>query len=248
MYDNYIFDLYGTLVDCRTNEEKPYLWKKMSEIYSSMGAAYTPGELKQRFRQLILEEIDSRTANGEAPEDIEPDLTKAFAMLYIEKGIPCDHNEARLTAITFRTLSRQLLYVYDGIKELFEELHKRGKGVYLLSNAQTDFTRPELDMLGLTPYFDGILISSEQGCKKPSVKFFNKLKEEFGLELSRCIMVGNDSTSDIPGASRAGMDSLYIHTATSPEPKGKVGATYCVMDGDWKKAAEILLQPAAPKK
>ena len=30
MYQNYIFDLYGTLVDIHTNEKKAYLWKKMS--------------------------------------------------------------------------------------------------------------------------------------------------------------------------------------------------------------------------
>lgn len=29
-YQNYIFDLYGTLVDIRTNERKAYLWQKMS--------------------------------------------------------------------------------------------------------------------------------------------------------------------------------------------------------------------------
>ena len=31
MYKNYIFDLYGTLVDIRTDEGKNSLWKKMSE-------------------------------------------------------------------------------------------------------------------------------------------------------------------------------------------------------------------------
>ena len=41
MYDNYIFDLYGTLADIRTDEEKPYVWEKMGELYGSMGAAYT---------------------------------------------------------------------------------------------------------------------------------------------------------------------------------------------------------------
>ena len=30
MYQNYIFDLYGTLVDIHTNEKKAYLWKKLS--------------------------------------------------------------------------------------------------------------------------------------------------------------------------------------------------------------------------
>lgn len=30
MYQNYIFDLYGTLVDIHTNENKHYLWEKMA--------------------------------------------------------------------------------------------------------------------------------------------------------------------------------------------------------------------------
>lgn len=30
MYQNYIFDLYGTLVDIHTNEKKAYLWKELS--------------------------------------------------------------------------------------------------------------------------------------------------------------------------------------------------------------------------
>ena len=76
-----------------------------------------------------------------------------------------------MTAITFRALSRKFLRAYDGAEELLKELRRRGKGIYLLSNAQTDFTRPEIEMLGLTGYFDGIFISSEQGCRKPSPRF-----------------------------------------------------------------------------
>ena len=42
MYQNYIFDLYGTLVDIHTNEKKAYLWKKMSLFFGMKGAAYEP--------------------------------------------------------------------------------------------------------------------------------------------------------------------------------------------------------------
>ena len=100
-------------------------------------------------------------------ENAEPDLTKVFAMLYHEKNAPCDAAQARMTAITFRALSRRFLRLYDGVEELLGELRRRGRKIYLLSNAQSDFTRPEIEMLGLTHYFDGIVLSSEQGCKKP---------------------------------------------------------------------------------
>lgn len=237
MYRNYIFDFYGTLADIRTDEDDLRLWQKMSEIYGAMGADYNPGELQQAFRRLELEE--KGRLGG---EDGEPNLTKVFAMLYHEKKAFCDASQARMTAITFRALSRRFLRAYDGVEELLGELRNRGRRVYLLSNAQADFTRPEIEMLGLTRFFDGIFLSSEQGCKKPSPLFFRKLLERYRLEPSESIMVGNDGAADIAGAQGVGLDTLYIHTAISPEESGRSRATYSIMDGDFRKAADILLE------
>ena len=55
-YQNYIFDLYGTLVDIHTDERKASLWKKIAVYFSAQGAAYTPKELKARYAALIQEE------------------------------------------------------------------------------------------------------------------------------------------------------------------------------------------------
>ena len=41
MYKNYIFDLYGTLVDIHTDEEQMLLWNKLSAFYRFQGANYT---------------------------------------------------------------------------------------------------------------------------------------------------------------------------------------------------------------
>lgn len=246
MYDNYIFDLYGTLADIRTNEDKAYLWLKMSELYTSLGASYTSSQLRRAFRRLEEECIRrmQREAEtfGQGDVLVEPDLTGVFQRLFQEKEVSCDRQMARMTAIFFRTLSRQLLQIYPEVKETLRELRNRGKRLYLLSNAQSDFTRPELELLGLTDYFDGILISSEEGVKKPCGAFFRRLLERYGLDPAYCLMVGNDEYSDIAGAANVGMDSLYLHTATSPRPQGKYKPTYCVMDGDWEKAAAILLR------
>ena len=156
----------GTLAHIRTDEERPYLWEKMSEIYAALGARYTAEELRETFRSLEQKERDKI-----GTEDAEPDLTKVFALLYAGRQVPCDERQAKMTAITFRAISREALRVYDGVEDLFQELRKRGKRIYLLSNAQTDFTRPEIEMLHLTSYFNGTFLSSEQGCKKPSPIF-----------------------------------------------------------------------------
>ena len=279
MYEAYIFDLYGTLVDIHTDEEQPYLWEKMSELYGAMGAVYEPEELQEEMRrleaeqkELMLEElVEKASVNGkmmslqkDAEEDrtqlylanqeldeadrnecpqilVEPDLTQVFMQLYKQKDCPMTEEIARMTAITFRALSREYLRVYPGVKETLAELRRRGKRVYLLSNAQRDFTCPELEMLGLTRLFDGILISSVEGVKKPSKLFFDRLLARYGLDPKKCLMVGNEEKSDILGAIRAGMDSLYIHTDISPKDVTDSRATYCVMSGGFEKAAELYL-------
>lgn len=40
----------------------------------------------------------------------------------------------------------------------------------------------EMNMLGLTPYFDGIFISSDREVSKPNPCFYNGLIEEYGLD------------------------------------------------------------------
>jgi len=234
MYENYVFDLYGTLLDIRTNENNAYLWKKLSEIYRAYGADYTAGELKRTFRLLEQEIVRILPENG------EPDLNQVFDRLFHCKGVECDSRLITHVAITFRSLSRKKLCVYEGVYEALQRLKDKGKGIYLLSNAQRDFTRPELTMTGLADYFDGILISSEVGYKKPAPEFFDQLFRTFGLKPEECLMIGNDEYSDIEGAIRAGMDSLYIHTAISPELEGESKADYAVMDGDWSKVAALL--------
>ena len=129
----------------------------------------------------------------------------------------------------------------EGMEELVRWLKSMGYGIYLCSNASVRLLKCYKEVIPAIDCFDGILISSEEGCKKPCAAFFTRLLERYGLDPARSIMVGNDEFSDIAGAVGMGMDSLYLHTATSPQPQGKYRPTYCVMDGDWGKVAEILL-------
>ena len=49
MVQTCIFDLYGTLVDIHTDEEKPEVWKKLALFFRYYGADYTPEELKEAY-------------------------------------------------------------------------------------------------------------------------------------------------------------------------------------------------------
>lgn len=239
MYKNYIFDLYGTLVDIRTNENKSYLWDKMSEMYGFYGAIYEKAELKKKYFTYIKESEAELKKKEECPEI---DLAQVFRRLFEEKGVSVDDATIAAFMKMFRVVSTKFVRLYDGVIDFLEKLKKRGKKIYLLSNAQSNFTRPELSYLGLEPYFDGILISSEEGCKKPGKRFYQTVLERYHLDPKESIMIGNDSVSDIEGAYGAGLDSLYIHTEISPECVEDLKSTYTIMDGDFRKVKELILK------
>lgn len=212
MYENYIFDLYGTLVDIHTNEKKPSLWRNMARYMALQGAAYEPSELRRAYGRYI-EEL--RTT-----PDTEIDLSVALAKLYTAKGIAPTPATISCWALMFRAVSLQRLRLFDGALELLQELRRRGKGVYLLSNAQRLFTEPELRSLGLYDLFHDVFLSSDIGFMKPSRQFYSALLAKHNLDPGACVMVGNDWQADAWGAHQNGLASLYIHTPQSPALTG----------------------------
>lgn len=225
MIEAYLFDLYGTLVDIRTDESMPSLWRRMALFLSLQGAAYGPKELKEAYHTAVAEEIESCAQRRPAIpiEHIEPDILPVFRSLYERKGISVDHNRAADTALLFRTLSMvRPVRLYPEAGEVLRTLRARGRGVYLLSNAQAAFTAPELNKLGLTSCFDGIVLSSDAGVKKPDKAIFQHMLEKFRLRPENCVMVGNDLEADMGGAATVGMAGRYIHTDLSPERRGSL--------------------------
>lgn len=239
MYKNYIFDLYGTLVDINTNEWKASLWKNMAMIYSLSGAAYKPKELNRAYDKYLADEIASIPKEKYYTHP-EPLIDNVFSRLYSEKGIEYNKEMIAYTARVFRALTIKYIKLYDGVEELFQCIRDHGGRIYLLSNAQRSFTEPEIRMLGLYDKFDDILISSDEGCAKPDKKFFECLLERHSLDPKECIMIGNDQTTDILGAYKAGIDSLYVHTNISPEVKGELMSKYTIMSGSLIEARKQL--------
>lgn len=241
MYQNYIFDLYGTLVDIHTNEDKTYLWEKMTELYGFQGAIYTRKELRTTYLTLCAQET-KRLFTQNAVDYPEIQIEKVFRQLYENKGIAPGDELVTFTAQMFRIVATQYIRLYDGVEEVLQTLRKKGKKVYLLSNAQYEFTMYELNYLGLTPYFDGIMISSCEGCQKPDRAFYEALLSRYGLDRKQCLMIGNDKTSDIKGAAGAGIDSLYIASNISPQEDKNLPslANYEIADGDVRKILTLI--------
>lgn len=223
MFDDkeyFMFDLYGTLVDIKTDESSPFVWSSLANFYSMNKAVYNDTDLRLAYIRLCEAETakllkSSRKSSHKLTEnDVEIDLKDVLKALYTDKGVKADPQLISDTAIMMRSISLIKLRLFDGAAEVLRELRNRGKKIYLLSNAQSCFTIPEIGSLGLYDSFDGIFISSDLKVKKPSLSFYRKALGD--IDPSSCVMIGNDEFADIRGAMGAGMDACYIQTEQSP--------------------------------
>jgi putative hydrolase of the HAD superfamily len=213
-YTDLIFDLYGTLVDTHT-EEGFDTWQRLAIYYGFYGADYTGNELQKAFASSMAARENAIKPNKDSYADVPCEVT--FAQLFRDKGVTENTDALGFHAAqVFRMISMEYLKLYPGVKEALKQLREKGYRLWLLSNAQRVFTAYELQYLGLETYFDGIYISSDHGCRKPDIRFFNILLHEKRLDTSKCLMIGNDRMTDIAGATAAGLDTLYMHTNITP--------------------------------
>ena len=239
MYKNYLFDLYGTIIDITTDEWCDEIWERMALIYSLKGASYTGKELHEQYDQFVEDEKDSIPTEKYTTHP-EPLIENVFMRLYTCKGIECSKELADFTGLVFRALSMKYIKLYDGVYELFEAIRDHGGKIYLLSNAQRIFTEPEIRLMGIYDEFDYIMISSDEGCAKPDKMFYEKMLKKFDMKPEETIMIGNDSVTDIRGSYEVGLDSLYLHTNISPDIKGEMMAKYVIMSGSLIEARKVL--------
>lgn len=248
-YDAVFFDLYGTLVDIRTDESSDGAWSALRAALADDHGITYPDDAALRRRFETLFDPVRAAATAARGEWAEPDLLPVYRGLLRGSaavgetggtGAAAGSGEfaadadvrARRLAWTFRRASTSLLCLYPGAARLLAELRTAGLRVVLVSNAQSCYTRPELDLLGLSDVFDRIVISSEEGVRKPSPEIFRRALEREGLRPERVVMVGNDTVADIAGARAAGIDGVYLRTAVSPQDDPDVcGDAACSLTG-----------------
>ena len=213
-YTDLIFDLYGTLIDIHT-EENDLVWEKCAIFFGFCGVHLSGAELRQRFHGAMEE---SETHAGQSYECFpEIPFETVMSRLLREGGVTENAESLGIQAAQlFRISSIEYIHRYPRVTEALARLREKGYRLWLLSNAQRIFTAYELRHLELDRAFDGIYLSSDYGCRKPDVRFFNALLTEQKLDPARCLMIGNDRKTDIEGAKNAGIATLYMHTALTP--------------------------------
>lgn len=236
MYDNIIFDIYGTMIDVWTDEEDVATWQAIAPLLDFYGVKLLPEQIKVMFFDGCQKQIAKGKLRYDHPEI---DVAKVFYDIMASQGVRSKAT-AKFVTQAFRVASTRKLQLFDNVLQTLAKLKQSGKKLYILSNAQASFTRNELKKFGLPKYFKGIVLSSNYGIAKPDTQFFDVVLEKYHLDKTKCIYVGNDLNSDIVGAKNAGMDCIWLNTGRLPH-NDDITPTYTIDDGDFTQICDIVL-------
>ena len=213
MLTHVFFDLYGTLLDVRTDERAPEtaaaFARWLGERFGSEAAAREQSQpLVADFARIL----PPARPHGEA--DIGPVIDAHLAALLDRRPTQA---ELEATADAFRTCSRRKLALIAGARQALAACAAR-TGVVLVSNAQWLFTRGELESSGLAGLLPLRVISSELGVRKPAAAIFEHALALCDARPAETLHVGNDPLDDVEGAAGAGLRTCLVGPAADPTP------------------------------
>ncbi len=130
------------------------------------------------------------TADADAG-DLEPLVDEAFEVFLAER------NRVELYADVVPSLTR---------------LRARYR-LFALSNGNADLKR-----CGIGDFFDGHVTAIAAGAAKPDARIFAQLARMAGVSAAEVLHIGDDPLADVVGATRAGMQAVWLNRDTRPWP------------------------------
>lgn len=213
------FDVYGTLVDIETDENRPAVWTGLARELGRHGLAARPDELRRGYREEVRRRLRDR---GERHPEI--DVRRIFTTLVHRLGGPEDLRLATVLTRRFRALSTVRLAAFPDALPTLHALRRR-VAIAAVSDAQRLFLEPELRAVGLTGRFDVLVVSSDHGFRKPDPRLFRLAVQRLDVPAAATVHVGDNPKRDVAGAEEAGLIAVHLdRTGVPPHPHRTVSS------------------------
>ncbi len=199
-----LFDMYGTLVDIKTNEHGNDIFENLSKFLEYRRVFLSGNVLKELYFDQINQQI-----SGSREKFPEIDVARAFGQILRESGGTTDRMLSILISQLYRAFSREHLRLFEDTFWTLNEFRKHYR-LGIISDAQRLFCKPELRAMRIENFFDSIVISSDYGFRKPDPRLFHIALDLFNVEASEAVYIGNNFNTDIIGAKNAGLAAAYL--------------------------------------
>ena len=201
-YDKILFDLDNTLIDF-DDAEKNALKLNFEEFNIEYKPEYNElyHDINDRFWKMLERgEVERSKLKTERFEEL-------FKVLSVTGVNSKEFNDSYLVNLG---KGRKLL---PNALETVKGAHDLGAKCYLITNGAVSVQNARLKGQEFMRYVSGICISEAVGVNKPSVEYFKKAEEIFGVSFDdKTLIVGDSLSSDIKGGINANIDTCYVNT------------------------------------
>ena len=194
-----LFDMYGTLVDIKTDENRDDVFDSLGRFLEYRRVFISGQELKE----LYFDQIHQQFARSRERHP-EIDVARAFEHVLHSHGGTTDRYLAMNATQLYRSLCRERLGLYEDTFWTLNEFRKQYR-LGIVSDAQRLFCNPELRSLRIENFFDAIVISSDYGFRKPDPRLFQIALAILDVPASEAVYIGNSYETDLLGARAAGL-------------------------------------------
>jgi putative hydrolase of the HAD superfamily len=225
------FDLFNTLVTVESSTLKLADTLLLQSLRES-GFRLDEEEFKSVYREEAARLMKEATLS-----EIETHNRFWIQAALGRQGYVLDPFDPRIAAgvEAYFTSFYQNTRVIPGTMELLTDLRTSFR-LGLLSNfTHGPAARRIIAETGLGSFFDVIVISGEEGYRKPSPILFQRLIEQLGVGGEQTLYIGDDPNPDIFGAGRAGLIPVwttYVMDHQLPFAPGILERDGMVPDGD----------------
>jgi len=218
-----LFDLYGTLIDIRTDESREDIYRTIAHYLTYHGIYLHRWTVRDRYDVLLKQQRKERKEKYP-----EIDVEALWNRFLREEGMPSAAKRRRLSTVLaqiYRAVSRKRLRRFPDVKKVLDELRPAYR-LALVSDAQPCYLLPEVKAVGLEGYFDPIIISAPYGFRKPDGRLFEKALDVMNLTSAEALYIGNDLVRDIYGAQRLGIRTIFVDSAQGEKSREAVSPDY----------------------
>lgn len=244
------FDLFNTLITADTGAVDEALRRLITALHQN-GFAFEDERFKTVYRESALQFIQKARKDGKETHN------RFWISTALEDlGCTAGPGDERIAASLDAYFSAFLDYcrLIPGTLSLLKNLKTRYR-LGLLSNfTHAPACRQLMEVLGLTPFFDVVLISGDLGYRKPHPLTFDRLVDALGAARSRILYVGDNVDADIKGAVQAGIRPVWFSYARDHKIPLVPGTLEAEVDppgndvpraGNWEEFLAILSLPTA---
>lgn len=209
-----LFDFGGTLFDYEI--VAPGERECIVELAGWAGATGEPRDILRAYRGALKRVFyDYLPRPYYLHRDLFHDVLQAMAR---ELGLSFTEEQfARYRQSQWQRRARDFT-LREGVIDTLSTLRARGCHLGIVSNIDNDHLEHMIELSGLQSHFDSILSSEHAQSCKPDSRIFAEALRRADSPPEATFFVGDSLQQDIPGANRAGMQSVLIWSNPESEP------------------------------